>query len=231
MKNVRTDRKAVRPLGELSGAEFVASSVHERLRDAILSAEFRPNHRLVEEELAASLEVSRTPIREALLRLQQEGLVVRSHGWVVRDHAPEEIMQIIEAREQIEAAAAGLAATRISMERLRELETLADEMEAPGISRQEVNALNQRFHSIVTDAAENFLLSQFSRRTLINYWNFNVPVVFSPEDNDLDNRQHRQLIASLMARDSASSASIARAHVHHTAVILAGALGLSLDDE
>jgi DNA-binding GntR family transcriptional regulator len=209
---------------KLSDAESAADSVHERLRDAIINAQFRPNHRLVEEELAAALGVSRTPIREALLRLKQEGLVVRSRGWVVRDHTPEEIIQIIEAREEIESSAAGLAAKRITAEQIHELESLAEKMEASGVSRQEANTANQRFHTIVTDAAENFLLSQFVRRTVVNYWNFNIPVPFTNEDNEQNNMQHRELIAALKAGDSASSARIARDHVHHTLTIVSSAL-------
>lgn len=58
-----------------AGTETSADFSHSRLRDAILSGDLRPNQRLIEEELAAELGVSRTPVREALLRLADEGLV------------------------------------------------------------------------------------------------------------------------------------------------------------
>ncbi len=57
--------------------QVIAQTVYTRLRESILSAELRPGRRLVEDELAEWLKVSRTPIREALLRLEQEGLVER----------------------------------------------------------------------------------------------------------------------------------------------------------
>ncbi|MFT4028646.1 MAG: GntR family transcriptional regulator [Protaetiibacter sp.] len=206
--------------------DSVADLVHERLRDAILSAELRPNYRLVEEDLAAWLQVSRTPVREALLRLRQEGLVVRAKGWLVRDHAPKEILQIIQARAAIESATAHLAAQCITTEDLARLEELVDRMEDPGSSRVEINELNNRFHAIITDASGNFLLTQFHRRTKINYWNYNTPVVFTPADDELVNREHRELIAALRAGDSELSERIAREHVGHTARILSAAFGI-----
>lgn len=204
----------------------MADAVHERIRDAILSAELRPNHRLVEEELAAELDVSRTPVREALLRLRQEGLVVQHRGWVVRDHAPSEILEIIEARASVESAAAYLAAKRIDEATLAELEDLATEMEAPGLSRIKINELNNRFHELVTNASGNSQLIQFARRTRINYWNFNQPVTFTPDDDHIVNTQHRELLEALRTGDGDTALRITRAHIEMTATIIATALGL-----
>lgn len=206
--------------------EFMADIVHERLRDAILSAEFRPNHRLVEEELADWLEVSRTPIREALLRLRQEGLVEQRKGWIVRDHAPEEMLEIIEARAGIEAHAAFLAAGRMGEDRLARLEELIEQMESPQISRPKLNELNNEFHDVITEGAENFLITQFYRRTKVNYWNFNQPVVFTPADDEIVNTQHRQLVAAIRAGDAETAAAVARQHVDNTSRIIRTALGM-----
>ncbi|MCK2213829.1 GntR family transcriptional regulator [Actinomadura sp. ATCC 31491] len=207
-------------------AEFMADVVHERLREAILAAEFRPNHRLVEEELADWLQVSRTPVREALLRLRQEGLVVQRKGWFVRDHAPEEILEIIEARAGVEAHAAYLAAGRLDGERLARLEELIEQMEVPGLPRPKLNELNNEFHEIITEGAGNALIAQFYRRTKVNYWNFNQPVVFTPADDDIVNAQHRELAAAIAAKDGESAARIAREHVGNTTRIIRAALGL-----
>lgn len=211
-------------------SELLADAVHERLRDAILMAELRPNHRLVEEDLAAWLEVSRTPIREALLRLRQEGLVIRSKGWLVRENSPADVVRLLEARCAIEGHAAALAAARITTVQLEGLRHLADQMERPGVSRQKTNMLNNQFHEQVTDAAGNFLLSQFYRRTRTNYWNFAVPVVFHPDDDALVHSDHRALIAALEARDAGLSSHIATVHVQRTAEIVTHALGMKVVD-
>lgn len=208
-------------------AESSSDTVHARIRDAIVSSEFRPNHRLVEEELAAWLNVSRTPVREALLRLKQDGLVERNRGWIVRDHAPEEILGIVEARAAVESSAAFLAADRIDAATLDRLTALCAQMETPGASRIELSAVNDDFHDTVTEAAGNQLLVQFARRTRINYWNFTRPVVLGPDDDELTAASHRDLVAALRDRDGARAQRIVREHIDHTGAVVATALGLA----
>ncbi|WP_328469293.1 GntR family transcriptional regulator [Actinoplanes sp. NBC_00393] len=203
-----------------------ADVVHERLRDAILSAELRPNHRLVEKEIADWLEVSRTPVREALFRLVQEGLVVQRKGWVVRDHTPTEILEMIEARSGVEAHAAYLAAQRITAPQLARMEELIETMEDDSISRLKLNELNNVFHDIITEASTNTVVAQLHRRTKINYWNLNQPVVFTPADDEIVNTQHRQLVTALRDGDGETAARVARQHVENTARIIRAALGI-----
>ncbi|MEV6302778.1 GntR family transcriptional regulator [Actinoplanes sp. NPDC051861] len=203
-----------------------ADVVHERLRDAILSAELRPNHRLVENEIADWLEVSRTPVREALFRLVQEGLVVQRKGWVVRDHTPAEILEIIEARAGVEAHAAYLAAQRVTDDQLARMEALIVTMEDDSISRLRLNELNNVFHDIVTESCGNAVVAQLHRRTKIHYWNLNQPVVFTPADDEIVNTQHRELVAALRAGDGETAAKIAREHVGNTGRIIRAALGI-----
>lgn len=208
-----------------STGTIAADAVHEHLRNAILSAEYRPNHRLVEQDLSAQLNVSRTPVREALLRLKQEGLVVQQKGWVVRDHAPHEIIELLEARAEFESAAARLAAGRITAETLERLLALIEQMERTD-ARIEVNQLNDEFHSLITEAARNHVLADAARSTMINYWNFNSPVVFTEEDIRRVNDEHRALYAALAGGDGDAAGAIARTHVHGTADIITHALRL-----
>lgn len=209
----------------LPAGDNAAAAIHQRVRDGILSGEFRPNHRLVEEELAAELKVSRTPVREALLRLRQEGLVLQNRGWLVRDHAPEEILEYLEARAEVEAAAARLAAARITAEQLARLEVLIAQMEGEP-NRRLFNEINGEFHDLVTEAGGNRVLAGFARSSKINYWTFSTPVLFTPDQDAVVDREHRELVAALRDGDAATAESIARAHVQHTAQIIAGSLGL-----
>ncbi len=212
-------------MAKQSTPTIAADAVHEHLRNAILSAEYRPNHRLVEQELSAQLNVSRTPVREALLRLKQEGLVVQQKGWVVRDHAPHEIVELLEARVELESSAARLAAGRITPETLDQLLELMDQMEHTE-ARAEVNRLNDEFHSLITRAARNHVLTDAARSTMINYWNFNAPIVFTERDIRAVNDEHRALHAALASGDGESAGLIARTHVQRTADIITRALRL-----
>ena len=209
-----------------NSTRLIADTIHPRLRDAILSAELRPNSRLVEDELAEWLNVSRTPIREALLQLEKEGLVERQRGWIVREHNLDEIRERLECRIAIEGYAAHLAAGRRSDADLQELQTLADEMEKPGLSRLELNRLNDRFHKIITDAADNPTLSNLQNQTKVNYWNLNVPVIFTPNADRKDHEHHRLLIQALAAKDGDKAESIMRDHIQLTMKIVLDALGI-----
>ena len=193
------------------GGDNTADQVHEQIRDGILSGEYRPNQRLVEEELARNLQVSRTPVREALLRLQQQGLVHRDRGW--------------QARAEVESSAARLAASRISRDEVTRLEELIVSMERE-TNRRLINALNDEFHSVITQAARNHVLADLARATRINYWNFASPILFTQAQDEVVNSEHRQLAVALAGGDADLAASIARAHVSHTADIIAEALGL-----
>ena len=204
----------------------MADVVHEHLRNAILSATVRPNQRLVEEEIAGELAVSRTPVREALQRLRHEGLVAQNRGWIVRDNGPEEVLQAVEARAGIESFAASLAAERITEADLARLKTLLTEMESDTKTVPEVNTLNIEFHTIITEAAGNSLLTQFSRRTQVHYWSLSRPVRFTEQDDQLVNRQHRALYQALERRDGAAAREVAQAHVETTYDVLARAYGL-----
>lgn len=212
--------------GSAPGAvDNAAAVVHQRVRDGILSGEFRPNRRLVEEELAAELNVSRTPVREALLRLRQEGLVLQNRGWLVRDHAPEEILEYLEARAELEAAAARLAAARITPAQVARLNELIAQMEDEP-NRRLFNEINGEFHDLVTEAGGNRVLANFARSSKINYWTFATPVRFTPEQDAVVDAEHRALVAALQAGDAATAEQVARRHVAHTAEIIATSLGL-----
>jgi DNA-binding GntR family transcriptional regulator len=204
----------------------IADTVYARLRDAILSAELRPNTRLVEDELADWLNISRTPIRESLLRLEQEGLVERKRGWIVREHNLAEIQARLESRLAIEGYAARLAAGRRSEADLQELRTLAEAMENPGISRLEFNRLNDRFHKLITEAAHNSTLASLHSQTKMNYWDLSVPVVFGPENDRKIHAHHRTLIDALTAGDGEKAESIVRGHIQLTMEIVLDALDM-----
>lgn len=205
---------------------IAADAVHQQLRDAILSAQYRPNQRLVEQDLSQQLKVSRTPVREALLRLKQEGLVVQQKGWIVRDHAPHEIIELLEARAELESATARLAALRIDPETLQQLAGLIEQMEQPGLPQSKINELNDEFHDLITKAGGNHVLFDAARSTKINYWNFNTPVIFTEDDERQVNEEHRALYTALQNGDAETAASIARDHVHRTTKIIAHALRL-----
>src|SRR5579885_3866350 len=98
-------------MAKRTGADFIAADVHRTLRSKIITLELRPGTRLVEDEISANLKVGRTPVREALLRLQGEGLVSRDRGWIVQWTEPSSVPMVFERRAEIAGSSTRLAAT------------------------------------------------------------------------------------------------------------------------
>ncbi len=107
-----------------TGTELIAGDVFQKLRSKILTLEMKPGARLVEDEICTLLQAGRTPVREALLRLEGEGLVGRDRGWVMQASDPAHFRSIFETRMAIEGYATRLAAERASPEALAELEQI-----------------------------------------------------------------------------------------------------------
>ncbi|HEX4402901.1 MAG TPA: GntR family transcriptional regulator [Galbitalea sp.] len=134
----------------------------ELIRDSILDGTAEPGSPLVELTLAQLYGVSRTPIREALTRLEQAGLVARtSRGLVVRERSPEEILDIYEARIVLEAKVAEVAANRrneFDTARIQAALRACDE--ADPAQPSELMRVNDLFHQTIWAASHNDTLTR-----------------------------------------------------------------------
>lgn len=101
---------ALQPIGRDGGT--LADIAYERISQAMLSGDIKPGVRLVMDRLATQLDISRTPVRDALLRLEREGIIEPTgrRGYVVRAHSRDDALQCYEAREAVE----GYAARRVA---------------------------------------------------------------------------------------------------------------------
>jgi DNA-binding GntR family transcriptional regulator len=207
-----------------TGTDLIASDVHDRLRSKILTLEFKPGTRLVEDELTEAFQAGRTPVREALLRLQGEGLVSRNRGWIVEATDPSAFRSIFEARIAIEGYAARLAAQRVTREALTRLDELMTEMEKVDRPRAEIIRLNRGFHAEIVALSGNALFVEIHERTQFQYWNLRLPVVFLKEQLALSTEQHRRIFEALKAGDGERAERVAREHIETTMRIVAEAL-------
>lgn len=133
------------------------STLHEqvvsRLREAILKREFEPGERLVQEELAEVMGVSRMPIREALRQLEKEGLVtLEPHkGAIVTPVTPDDIEEIYYLRAVLEAIVAERSLPNLTLEDKRMLRQLAEEMEQAAMNQdaEQFVQKNAEFHRLM----------------------------------------------------------------------------------
>lgn len=201
-----------------------SSAVFERLRRMILDGDYGPKERLIEEQLAERLGVSRTPIRQALTMLEAEGLVEiqPNKGAMVCSFGVDEVWDIYDLRAVLEGHAARRAAERIDERGMARLRELADEMEslaARGFDEREEEirllvALNNEFHGTIVASSKNNRLERMIRRTIELPLVFKAFFWYGPQERMVSNHYHRQILGALEAGDGERAEIIMREHVY-----------------
>lgn len=177
---------------------------YERIRQAILDGALKPGDPLVETTLAAWCEVSRTPVREALRRLEQDGLVDRTdRGLVVRERSPEEILDIYVTRIALEATAARVAADRRTEHDLRLLRRLVERCaEIPAGETEAMVDANNQFHQAVWRASHNKSLIDLLERLGMHVARYPGTTLAAPGRWDEARREHHRIAAAIDRRDA-----------------------------
>ena len=192
-------------------------AAYEQIRRRILDNVWPPGHRALEQEVALELGMSRTPVREALLQLQNEGLVevIPRHGVRVLPVSPTDMREIYEILTALECMAAELLARRKpGDDELQPLIAATDAMDA-ALKIDDLDAwaqADERFHAQLLDLAGNRQL----QATVFNYWDrahrarmFSLRLRPAPVNST---REHMQLVERLRAGDPEGAAAVNRAH-------------------
>lgn len=206
----------------LPSRNALGDAVADVLRKAILDGSLKPGEALHENALARQLSVSRSPIREALMQLERESLVVSrlNRPAVVRRPSPEEIRQVYTIRAALEGIAARWAAERATPDFVAQLQRKAEALHQATLAAErgdhpDVVGLAVDFHGAVADAAGSFEL----QRQLQHLRN-QIQLVMAAGLASLTRRraeevhaEHLALIAAIAARDGDRAELLASAHV------------------
>jgi DNA-binding GntR family transcriptional regulator len=207
------------PLQE-SGAATTADAAYSALRQSILQGDLAPGERLRSDALANDLKVSRTPVREALRRLEAEGLIERSgSGLIVREFSEQDLTELFYVREALEGMAARLAAENATPSEIGEIRELLDDMETLGQRGELValRALTADYHRLVGRAAHNGRLLQSLEHLLAHVRQMQTSTLLNIQGRAAEAlKEHRDLLQALEARDSERAEKIARAHRRKT---------------
>ncbi|NRB36415.1 MAG: GntR family transcriptional regulator [Rhodobacteraceae bacterium] len=192
-----------------------AQDAYERLLELVRSGDLVPGLRITETDLAARLGISRTPIREALRRLELEGLVVHTPrlGATIRVLDWSEITELYEMRAVLEGTAARIAARAASDVDLSELAAINADMEAAGQDGARVYELNRHFHSALANAARNRFLLQSIEALQKPLMILRPNVMTDAARASEAVAEHAQLIAALRARDADAAEAAMRQHI------------------
>lgn len=143
----------------------IAARVEEEIAEHIISGRYPPGMRLDERQLAANLNVSRTPIREALRQLARRGLtqILPMRGVIVRKISLQEVMELLQANSELEALCARIAATTMTDLEKTELEYVFEKSKEHVSSNGLAPYLeaNQEFHRMIIEGCHNEVLIQF----------------------------------------------------------------------
>jgi len=206
------------PLSELPTATLKAHVV-ERVRNAILTAVFKPGERLNETRLAQQFGVSRIPVREALLQLQEQGLVMNHprRGMFVVMLSEEDVQRINSLRIVLEAEAIKLCRANLTSGLEKRLESLVDKMESiTSVSDFDASHLDLEFHRTVWSVTGN----PYLEKTL----NSLVTVLFSHQALAYMTghtrlhwplRHHRDLLDVILGKSNISPEAAIMKHLRH----------------
>ncbi len=205
---------------------LVREATYEKLKQALVEGGLNPGERLSEPELAERLGVSRTPVREALVRLAQEGLVelLPGRGAWVRELTPEEVHEVYEVRAALEAEAARLAALRAGAHELAALaEAEAALRRLPPEDRAGQTRADARFHATLVALSKNRELER-----LFHQLDAKLALArrFSRDENQSPKTlaEHRAIVEAIRAGDADAAARAARAHIERFKDLVAGRL-------
>jgi DNA-binding GntR family transcriptional regulator len=200
-------------------------SAYVALHDAIVAGELSPGERLVEEELAERLGQSRGAVREAILRLGHEGLVVRerNRGARVRRFTVEEAVEILEARAALESLAAGYAAERCSPDEARELQALVDEMDRLREAGEllAISERNAALHRRILELSGHRVARDVCARLHSQVVRFQFRTVLAPGRPQASLAEHQAIVSAIAGGDREGAEEAMRQHLINVAETLA----------
>lgn len=195
------------------------------LHDAIVAGELSPGERLIEEELAERLGLSRGAVRGAILRLGHEGLVVRerNRGARVRRFTLDEAIEVLEARAALESLVAGYAAIRRTEEDVRELQGLVEDMDRLR-EAGELLAISERnavLHRRILELSGHRVASDICARLNSQIVRFQFRTVLAPGRPQKSLAEHQRIVSAIAAGDRAGAEQAMREHLTNVAATLA----------
>ncbi|MBB96518.1 MAG: GntR family transcriptional regulator [Rhodobacteraceae bacterium] len=221
------------PAGSTRPSLSLTEDVADILRDMIVRGQLKPGEHVVERKLCAELQVSRTPMREALKLLRQDGLVeiFKNRGARVAPYTAQDAQDLFEVISALESQAAARAARRITDAEWEDLARMHDEM-----ARHHADdnldpyfALNSATHDAIVRIADNPVLAASRERLMLLAHRGRYMAIFDRGRWDQSMDEHQDMLTALKARDSAAAGEIWERHLLNTGLSVSEALSKAAD--
>ena len=191
--------------------------VFNTLRQAILRGELKPGERLMEIQLANKLGVSRTPIREAIRKLELEGLVlmIPRKGAEVAEITEKNMLDVLEVRRALEELAVKLACERLTEEEIQELKDAADAFQKI-LSEKDITKIaeaDEAFHDVIFKSTGNDRLIQLLNSLREQMYRYRLEYLKWEEYHPQLLEEHQQIIDRITRKDQSEAAELIDRHI------------------
>ncbi len=219
--NLKLETDRCKPLREL---------VFDTLREAIIMGEIPPGTRMMEEHLAEKLEVSRTPIREAIRQLEREGLVeiAPRRGAYVAGMSPKDCHEVLEIRAALEGLTTELAAQRATKEEVQRLEEIVERFFLHA-QHKDIQGLIQEdtaFHEVIYQASRNKRLLQMINGLRDQVQRFRITYISHLDRVHELAQEHQKILEYIAKGDAKHARDIAEHHVRNFESYITDHIGL-----
>ncbi|HHW57606.1 MAG TPA: GntR family transcriptional regulator [Clostridia bacterium] len=193
--------------------------VFDYMKNAIITGKLQPGERLMEVQLAEKLGVSRTPVREAIRKLELEGLVVMvpRKGAYVADLDAKDLLNVLEVRSSLEGLAASLAAERITDEEIEKLKKIVEEfrLKMEEGDNEALVKLDKEFHDLIFAASRNDKLMQIMNNLQEHVHRFRVKYINDEKKAKKIYQEHKKIAEVITSRDTEAARRWAEKHIRN----------------
>ena len=199
--------------------------VFNTLRQAILRGELKPGERLMEIQLANKLGVSRTPVREAIRKLELEGLVlmIPRKGAEVADISEKSLKDVLEVREALEELAARLACDKITKEGINRLKEAAQDFRS-ALKSNDITQMAEadvRFHDVICNTTENQKLGQLLNNLREQMYRYRIEYLKDQHVYEKLLSEHEEIIRHIEKGEKDEAARVVSRHIENQAQAVA----------
>lgn len=191
----------------------------EKIKEAIIKGHFKPGEKLVEQTLAQEMGVSRTPVREAIRRLEAEGFVVSipRKGVVVSRADKEEIVQLYSIRAELEGLAARWAIENADEDDMRKLDEAISRMEETAASGDldGVVQSNALFHDAIAQASKSRILCTLLKTLQDNIQRFRFQSLHLPRRPEAALAEHKEIVAAIKEEKTEEADRLLKEHLQN----------------
>ena len=202
--------------------------IFNTLREAIIVGELKPGERLMEVKLAEKMGVSRTPVREAIRKLELEGLVdmLPRKGAHVADLSVKDIMDVLEVRSTLDGLASSLSALRITDEEIKELKHLLTQF-INCVEKENLQGSIKKdaeFHDIIYRSSRNDKLIQITNNLREQVQRFRVIYIKDYSSSRELIKEHNEIFDAITRRDAEAAMKCANKHIKNQEVAIIKAI-------